>query len=68
MDKIEATLMAEGLHPLDIVWLEKRVLALEEALQWCGGSPSFAIDGEAYKGWLKICRPLLTAEGEVSGG
>jgi len=32
MDKIEATLMAEGLHPRDVVWLEKRIEALEAAL------------------------------------
>ena len=25
----ELELMAEGLHPKDIVWLEKRILALE---------------------------------------
>ena len=36
MDKIEATLMAEGLHPLDIVWLEKRIVELEVALKRSG--------------------------------
>jgi len=30
-----------------------------EALIWCSGSADFASDGKAYKGWLKICQPLL---------
>lgn len=30
-----------------------------EALEWCGGSDDFALGGKAYKGWVKICKPLL---------
>lgn len=32
---------------------------LREALVWCSGSPSFAPEGEARGGWLKLCAPLL---------
>ena len=38
---------------------ERQILQLQEALAWCSGSPSFATDGEARKGWLKLCLPLL---------
>ena len=31
-----------------------------EALTWCGGSTDFAPDGKAYKGWVKICTPLVS--------
>lgn len=31
-----------------------RISALQEALQWCGGSQDFAPDGKAREGWLKI--------------
>lgn len=30
-----------------------------DALIWCSGSPSFAPEGEAREGWLKLCAPLL---------
>jgi len=32
---------------------------LKAALQWCSGCPSFAAGGDARKGWLKVCKPLL---------
>lgn len=35
--------------------------ALVDALIWCSGSPSFAPDGEAREGWLKLCQPLIDA-------
>ena len=31
-----------------------------EALIWCGGSVDFAPEGKAYKGWVKICTPLVS--------
>ena len=30
-----------------------------EALQWCSGSADFGTGGQARKGWLKLCEPLL---------
>ena len=33
MDSIEETLMAEGLHPLDVAWLEESIRTLEAALR-----------------------------------
>ena len=30
-----------------------------EALKWCTGSSDFAEGGQARKGWLKICQPLM---------
>jgi len=30
-----------------------------EALIWCSGSNDFAVDGQARKGWEKLCVPLL---------
>ena len=33
--------------------------AMREALQWCSGSADFQEGGQARKGWLKICKPLL---------
>lgn len=30
-----------------------------EALQWCSGSADFNVGGQARKGWLKICVPLI---------
>ena len=32
----EQQLMAEGLHPRDIVWLEKRIVELEASLKRSG--------------------------------
>ena len=32
----EQLLMADGLHPKDIVWLEKRIVELEASLKRCG--------------------------------
>ena len=31
-----------------------------EALQWCGGSADFQIEGKARKGWESIVIPLIT--------
>ena len=33
--------------------------AMREALRWCSGSADFQEGGQARKGWLKICKPLL---------
>ena len=44
---------------VEVLRLRARVDALEEALIWCSGSPSFAPEGEARVGWLKLCAPLL---------
>lgn len=33
MNSKESELMAEGLHPKDVVWLENRINSLEAALQ-----------------------------------
>ena len=30
-----------------------------EAIQWCGGSQDFQLDGQARKGWESICMPLI---------
>jgi len=30
-----------------------------EALIWCSGSADFQEGGQARKGWLKICEPLI---------
>ena len=49
MDKIEATLMAEGLHPLDIVWLEKRVEVLGARLRKALGLVALS-EGDASGG------------------
>lgn len=35
---------------------------LRDALRWCGGSPSFAPEGEAHAGWQKVVAPLLQIE------
>lgn len=40
--------------------------SLVEALQWCGGSDAFALEGEARHGWERGILPLLkTAMEEV---
>ena len=71
----DEVVMAEGLHTLDIVWLEERVLALEAALQSAEGElPTCAdprcpiIDG--YDQWCcakGVIRATLD-EGDASGG
>ena len=33
-----------------------------EALIWCSGFADFAPEGQARKGWEKICQPLLRIE------
>ena len=38
-----------------------RIEKLEDALIWCSGSEDFQKGGKARKGWLKICRPLLSS-------
>jgi hypothetical protein len=40
--------------------------ALRDALFWCGGSPSFAPEGEAHEGWMAIVAPLMRDEKAVS--
>lgn len=51
------------LDPLDlldqIAALSTENQQLRTALIWCSGSPSFAPEGEARVGWLKVCAPLL---------
>ena len=56
----ELEVMAEGLHPRDIVWLEERVLALEEALEEL-------IDPSDTHYTMKNARAVLS-EGDASGG
>jgi hypothetical protein len=36
---------------------------LRSALQWCSGAPDFNPGGQARKGWVKLCAPLLAAPG-----
>ncbi len=59
----ELEVMAEGLHPKDVVWLEKRVEALEAALEElvadCDDSPCGHNQGRA--------RAVLS-EGDAFGG
>ena len=38
---------------------EADVGALLDALRWCSGSPDFNEGGQARKGWIKLCNPLL---------
>lgn len=47
--------------------LSNTVNELREALAWCGASPDFGEGGQAEKGWNKICRPLLNAQGGGGG-
>jgi hypothetical protein len=47
---IAAGLMREAADEID---------RLRDALFWCGGSPSFAPDGEAHEGWEKLVGPLM---------
>ena len=35
------------------------IKAMRDALRWCSGSADFQEGGQARKGWLKICKPLL---------
>ena len=38
---------------------QQRIKELENALLWCSGSPDFAPEGQARKGWERVCQPLL---------
>ena len=39
-----------------------------DALIWTSGSSDFGVDGQAYKGWLKLGRPSIEkAQTELSG-
>ena len=44
---------------LDNLRLLSLVEKLVEALQWCGGSDAFALEGEARHGWERGILPLL---------
>ena len=46
----------------DLAAKEEEIERFKEALQWCGGSADFALDGKARLGWEKICQPLLKAQ------
>ena len=48
--------------------LEQTVVDMRDALRWCGGSPSFAPEGEARKGWVKLVEPLLDGDGNGEDG
>lgn len=52
--------------------LQERVAELESlvnecfgALLWCGGSPDFSPEGQAYQGWCTVVVPTLEKAGEV---
>ena len=47
---------------------EASCAAMRDALRWCGGSPSFAPEGEARKGWVKLVEPLLDGDGKREEG
>jgi Tfp pilus assembly ATPase PilU len=38
---------------------KNEIAKYQEALQWCGGSDDFQVEGKARKGWEKIVMPLL---------
>ena len=60
MDSIEATLMAEGLHPLDVAWLEERIRTLEAALRALGLDYDSAAAGRSERqgdGWHYFACP-----------
>ena len=33
-----------------------------EALKWCSGSADFGLGGQARRGWLKLCKPLIESK------
>lgn len=37
----------------------EEIKKLKDALTWCSGSADFGVDGQAHKGWMKLCEPLL---------
>ena len=41
---------------------DAKLAKFQEALLWCSGSADFNEGGVAYKGWLKVCAPLLKGE------
>ena len=47
--------------------LEQTVVDMRDALRWCSGSPNFAPEGEARKGWVKLVEPLLDGDGQKVG-
>lgn len=38
---------------------EKEIDKYKDALIWCSGSSDFQLEGQARKGWEKLCVPLL---------
>jgi hypothetical protein len=47
-------------HPANLLLqAADEIDALRDALHWCGGSPSFAPDGEAHEGWKAIVGLLM---------
>ena len=64
----ELELMAEGLHPRDIVWLEKRVLALEVALREIDDSGNCACDQTGRSPCDGCIARAVLSEGDASGG
>ena len=79
----ELEVMAEGLHPKDIVWLEKRVEALEKALEdmidpidpsdthsTMQNARAVLSEGDASGGWPEVSLAIAedTLEGDASGG
>ena len=59
----ELEVMAEGLHPLDIVWLEKRIVALEAAL-----FQIVALDDADFPALSRGIAESALSEGDASGG
>ncbi len=56
----ELEVMAEGLHPRDIIWLEQRVAALEKTLEEIADSPSARPSSKR--------RAIEALAGDASGG
>ena len=43
----------------EVITLIDLIRDMSEALLWCLGSEDFGTGGQARKGWIKLCDPVL---------